>query len=167
MRLIAQRTGLHLQTVQPAVRALQRRGLVTCAPGIRGRLTYGIQADAQPIERAEKQNSDRSEKRNTRLKDSRRAQQPEAIPEAPKILPQPEPRATSTPVFLKADDNEKHQDATAKRQPIPEPHEECRARVTERHSFEDAGIRAAARLSETFKAKFNPRSSGSSTSKHA
>jgi hypothetical protein len=163
MRLLAQRTGLHPETVSLAVRSLERRGVIACTVGSSGRLTYAVQPDAKPSSSGdctENQNSDCTDFPhadctdfpNTRKKSSSkerferkpspahsgRDQQPEAIPEAPKIPPQPEPRTTSTPVFFKADDDERRQGATAKREPIPEPREEFRARVAERHSFDDA-----------------------------
>jgi hypothetical protein len=122
MRLLAHRTGLHPETVSLAVRALEGRGLLICTAGSRGRITYAVQVDASPAP-SEKPNSHCTEnpnadctenpytrkksssskenyERNSSPADSGRPQQPEVIPDASEIPPQPEAHLTSTPVFF-------------------------------------------------------------------
>jgi hypothetical protein len=161
VRLIAKRTGLHKDTVAPAVRALQERGLVACGGGQRNRGRYRIQVDAQLSDCLENTDTDclknpdttvrkiQTRERNHHQKENpERKSSPElhgsggelspvsasvtpAFLDGLRIPPQPDSAARKPPRSSRTDDDEKSHSATA-RIPFADPAEELLARLKER-----------------------------------
>ena len=149
MRLLAERAGLHLETVSTAIAALVAVGLVRSKTGVRRRQIYELVIDAELPDCAERPditctenpNTDCSEKPNTKKErsSSKKKNTERNVPEKPGVGAHaeatPESKAKSQKPTSKADDDEKlkPEPKLDQRKPLDDPRQEFAARLQERH----------------------------------